>query len=122
MAEITTLKDPLTGEIFEPKKITQRFANKKNQIAYNNLMAKKKRIEKAVYDKPLDKNRTILKTLLAGKSEVTRSKDFLFGMGYDFNLYHNWFQFNKEKNMWARGIYEYIIITSDNNNYIIKKR
>jgi hypothetical protein len=122
MSEIETLKDLLTGEMFVPKRITQRFANSKNQVAFNNLKAKKKRLEKAAYDKPLDKNRTILKTLLTGKSEVTKSKEFLLGMGYDFTIYHNWFQFNKEKNIWAKGIYEYLIIASDNDNYIIKKR
>ena len=39
--------DPYTGEEFEPMRSNQRFANRKNQIAYNNAKASKLRSVKA---------------------------------------------------------------------------
>ena len=36
-------KDPLTGELFIPKRSNQLFFTKENQIRYNNLKAKKER-------------------------------------------------------------------------------
>ena len=35
--------DPLTKEVFYPKRSDQKFASRKNQIRFNNLKARKKR-------------------------------------------------------------------------------
>lgn len=40
-------KDPLTGELFVPKRNNQKFATRQNQIAYNNIKAIKKREQEA---------------------------------------------------------------------------
>ena len=121
MNEIENKKDPLSGELFIPKRISQRFACRANQIRFNNLLAKQKRIKKAIYDKPLDKNRTILKTILGNKSVIIKSKDFLLGMGYDFRLSLYNVPVSDEKGTTATGIYEFLIIPLENNNYEIQK-
>jgi hypothetical protein len=79
-------KDPLTGEEFMPKKISQRFATSQNRIKYNNEKASKTNLERARIDKPLHSNRNILKELLGNKTEVIVHEEFLLGRGYDFHL------------------------------------
>ena len=76
--------DPLTGEVFVPKRSNQKFASKDNQIKYNNLMAAKERQAKAETRKILDTNRKVLQRVLGLNSEVTRSYDYLNGAGLDF--------------------------------------
>lgn len=112
-------KDPLTDELFVPKMINQRFASRKNQIEYNNLVAKQKRLEKSIYDKPLDRNRNVLKKVLASKEEVIKSKDFLLALEYNFTLSMYQVMIDKEKKITAKGIYEYLIIALENNYYKI---
>ena len=82
--------DPLTKEAFAPKRYNQKFASRKNQIKYNNILARRKRLAKIKIDQPLDRNRTILKGILNGKAEQTKSKDWLLALGYRFGYYtHN---------------------------------
>lgn len=57
-------RDLLTNELFYKSRSNQKFANRKNQIRYNNIKAYKKRKAKAPTDKILDKNRAILKKVL----------------------------------------------------------
>lgn len=114
-------KDPLTNELFTPKRTNQRFANRQNQIKFNNLLAKKKRIAKAIYDKPLDRNRNVLKKVLGDNKEIIKSKDFLSALDYNFNLSMYQVLLEKEKNTTATGIYEYLIIPIENNKYKITK-
>lgn len=78
--------DPLTGEKFIPKKISQRFANKENRIKFNNEKAKKIRIEQAPIINPLKLNCRIIKGLLGSKVEIILNKDFLRGKGFDFTV------------------------------------
>ncbi len=112
-------KDLLTNELFTPKRVNQRFACRKNQIEYNNLLAKKKRIAKAGYDKPLDRNRNVLKKVLGDNKEVIKSKDYLSALDYHFGLSMYQTIIDKEKNITAKGIYEYLIIPMTNNNFKI---
>lgn len=78
--------DPYTGEMFVPKKISQRFANKENRIKYNNEIAKKIRIEQAGIINPLKLNVKIIKGLLGIKHQVIVHKEFLRGKGFDFTI------------------------------------
>ena len=50
-------KDPLTGELFYKARNNQKFANRQNQIRFNNNIAQKKRDAKLPFDRILDKNR-----------------------------------------------------------------
>jgi hypothetical protein len=113
-----TLKDPLTGEEFIPKKVSQRFAKPQNRIKYNNEKANKIRLKRAFIDKPLHQNHTILLELLNGKNEITIHQEFLRGKGYDFYLtthFDKW----EEKNVPC--IYEFLIIALPNQQIKILK-
>ena len=65
----------------------QRFASRENQIRYNNIKAQEKRNIKSQVDRVLDKNRTNLHKLLDGKTEITKSHDFLLGAGFGFGYF-----------------------------------
>ena len=110
--------DPLTQESFIPERTNQRFASRKNQIKYNNLKAKGKRLAKAEVDIILDKNRTILRAILNGNKEIIKSRDFLLGAGFHFGCNtHSKIIKNKE----YRCIYEYAYTPLNNQDYDIIK-
>ena len=77
-------KDPFTAELFIKRRNNQKFATRRNQVRYNNIKAQKKRDAKLPIERILDKNRTILQTILSGRLEITKSKDFLLGSGFNF--------------------------------------
>ena len=79
--------DPLTKESFYPKRSNQKFALRKNQVKYNNLKARKKRVAKKKFDQPLDRNRNILIGILGTNTSVIKHKEWLLALGYDFNIY-----------------------------------
>lgn len=76
--------DPLTGELFIPKRNNQIFAARQNQIRYNNLKAAKERQAKAKSRKILDTNRKVLQSILGPHSEIIKSLDYIDGAGLDF--------------------------------------
>lgn len=112
-------KDPLTDEWFYPKRYNQKFANRENQIAFNNIKARKKRHEKIDTDRILDKNREILKRLLRRRSEIEKSKDYLLGAGFNFNYFSGIF---KMRNITLYAVYEFTLSVSENNKYKISKQ
>ena len=67
-----TLKDPLTGEQFVPRRNNQRFANEKNRIRFNNNLALKRKKFKALILKQLDFNWNILHNLLIDKEIIEK--------------------------------------------------
>lgn len=97
-------KDPLTGEKFIKKRNNQIFANRKNQIRFNNLKAQEKRKSTVQINSLLNKNRMILKQLLINKTEITKSHDFLLGAGFHFGV--NTHTLNIDNKKWT-CIYEY---------------
>ncbi len=116
---ISEKKDPLTGESFIPKRHNQSFANRANQIAFNNNKARRKRLSKAFVDKKLDKNRTILLNLLKDQDEVVKSTEFLNGAGFDFKC------FSMSTTIGGKNcqlVYEFAIYKNDNaDSFTIKK-
>ena len=111
-------KDLLTDEEFPKRRNNQKFASRQNQICYNNIKAQNKRNIKSLVDRPLDKNRTILQKLLDGKTETTKSRDFLLGAGFSFGYY------SYHKNIGGTayaGIYEFGIAKQENDQYHIIK-
>jgi hypothetical protein len=78
--------DPLTGEEFVPKRSNQKFANRENQIRYNNLKAARERLAKAKTRKILNTNRKALQQVLGSRHEVVRSLDYLKGAGLDLQF------------------------------------
>jgi hypothetical protein len=111
-------KDPLTGEEFIPKKNSQRFATPQNRIKYNNERASKIKLERAFIDKPLHRNRTILKELLGNKAEINVHEEFLRGRNYDFNLTTH-FDIWEGRNVHC--VYEFMLITVPNQQIKILK-
>jgi hypothetical protein len=112
------LTDPLTEEKFIPKRTNQKFSCRKNQVAYNNLIARRKRKRKMPFDKALEQNRTILERILKDNNEITVSKDFLLGAEFDFQFFNRGF---------VRGgvnyqcVYEYAFTLLENGKYKIYK-
>ncbi|WP_438710721.1 hypothetical protein ACSTS3_18570 [Aquimarina muelleri] len=108
--------DPLTKKSFIKKRSNQKFATRENQIQFNNLKAREKRNAKAKLDRALDKNRSILKSLLRDQNEITRSYDFLLGAGFNFRCNtHNILHRNVK---WS-CIYEYAYTQTKDGNFKI---
>ncbi|QBZ98855.1 hypothetical protein [Flavobacterium sangjuense] len=110
-----TRKDPLTGEEFIPKKISQRFATPQNRIIWNNQKAAQTRLKRAFVDKPLHKNQAILLELINNKKEITVHEEFLRGRGYDFNMTSHFEMWEGKKHP---CIYEFIIVSTIDNPQI----
>lgn len=81
-------KDPFTGELFEPKRNNQVYANRKNQIDHNNEKARKQRNSTSVLDKRLKENRSIIAEILNKNDSVEITKDYLKGKGFDLSLFN----------------------------------
>ncbi len=114
-----TGKDPLTNEIFIKKRSNQVFANRKNQIRFNNLKAKEKRKENAEINRILNKNQDILKSVLNGKEKVIKSYDFLLGAGFNFTI--NTHCISRKEMKWT-CVYKYAYLYSrDRNEFTIIK-
>ena len=89
-------KDLLTGELFTPSRITQKFANEQNRIKYHNQKANSIRHNKMHVDAPLRINLRILTELLSSKNEATFHKEFLLGKGYTFGVLTHYINFEKD--------------------------
>ena len=113
------IKDLLTGDLFIPKRSNQLYVNRTNQIRMNNLRAKTKRTIKAVIDKPLDVNRTVLLKMLEDRQEIIRSEQFLLGAGFNFNFYTHSSVLDKEKDIILYFVYEISIMPLENKQYKI---
>ncbi len=101
------MKDPLTNEEFEPKRVNQRFENPKNRIKYHNTKANQLRKEKAFVDKPLNNNLKILTNIMLDKDDQKFHEEFLRGKGYDFQVYNSTC---KVKNNTGYCVYNYVLI------------
>ena len=79
-------KDPLTNELFVPKRRNQMFAKAENRIAYHNKTAAELRDKLDYLNKPLLANYKVLTTLMQNDSERIFHKEFLIGKGFDFKV------------------------------------
>lgn len=110
-------KDPLTGEEFVPKKISQRFKTRSNQIKYNNDLQSKRRQSLGFILKPMAKTHRILTQALGKKSEVKLHKEWLKGAGADMTLLTHVEKINGEN---FRALFNFSIRV-ENEYYIIQK-
>lgn len=78
-------KDPLTGEMFIPKRSNQRFATSYNRKKFNNQIANDLRKEREFILGPLNRKHRLCKKLMEGKNEGKFSYEYLDGYGLDFN-------------------------------------
>jgi hypothetical protein len=108
--------DPLSKAKFRPNRANQKFANRTNQIRYNNLKALRKRRAKSKFDKALDRNRTIMEKLLNGKDTIVKSRDWLEALDFSFDTYTH---VGKYKEQTIAYCYEFGIRKLDKNSYEI---
>lgn len=111
-------KDPFTGEEFYPKRNNQKFANRKNQIAFNNKKARLLRETQFPVNTALKQNLNILKVILAGRNSIEVSKTYLLGAGFNFQFYNRTL---KKDGVKYQCIYNYAICLLENGNYKIIK-
>ncbi len=81
-----TLKDPLTGREFSPRRKNQRFASARNRIDFNNQKATAERTTKAFIDRPLQVNHRILMELIGPGETKTIPKSLLIEKGYNLSV------------------------------------
>jgi len=112
------LSDPLTKESFVPKRSNQKFSCRLNQIKYNNLKAKSKRLAKAPYDNVLDSNRNILIRIIGEEDEMIVSLDYLLGAGFDFQIFNRSF---KRDGIQYQCVYRYALCLQKSGHYKIIK-
>ncbi len=106
------LKDPLTNELFIPKRFNQRFSCRANQIAFNNNKARNIRKQTSYINTPLQKNFKILNEFLSKQNEITVHKQYLLGKGFTFEVYTG---AEKYKNDIKFSIYKFIVIPIEND-------
>ena len=111
--------DPLTGEAFVPKRSDQKFANRENQVRFNNNKAKEKRKAMATITKALDTNRNILQKLLQHTKSTSKSRDFLLGAGFHFGISTHKIEDSKGE-LWS-CIYDYALRLTDDEKFEITK-
>ena len=87
MKKINQRKDPLTGELFVPKKVTQKFKNRENQIKYNNQLQSLRREFLGHLLRPLLKTHRILTNAIGDRNSITLHKQWLAGAGADMTLF-----------------------------------
>lgn len=78
------MKDLLTGEEFEPKKISQKFATPENRIKYNNKRASLFNRSRNIKLKPINENHKILTSIMGNENRKIVNAHFLEGRGYNF--------------------------------------
>ncbi|HLG34376.1 MAG TPA: hypothetical protein VI757_05800 [Bacteroidia bacterium] len=116
--ENTQAKDPLTGELFIPKRSNQIYSSRATQIRFNNEKQKRSRKENAVINRHITRNKKILKAILSDAKEIIKSKEFLSGAGFRFEYYTHYFSYGVGR---AYCNYEYCIVLLENGNYKIFK-
>jgi hypothetical protein len=110
-----TLKDPLTGEIFYPKKISQRYAYPKNRIKHNNLKASQLRQERAFLDKHFHKNHIILREIHKEGRENIFNSNWLEGKGFRTDCITHLFEY---RGIQKKCVYEFILIEIEGTDNI----
>jgi len=81
--------DPHTEEVFLAPRSNQKFANRDNQVAYNNELAKERRDYLNKIDAIVHSNWDILLELLGDQIKTIKSKEYLKGCGYDFMFFNH---------------------------------
>jgi hypothetical protein len=107
MREVIRQKDPLTGELFFPKRANQKFARPENRIKFNNDVANELRREREHINKPIHISHVKLRKLMVGINEAEFSFDYMDGAEIDFNLFNHYVLYNGIN---RRAIFEFIII------------
>ena len=111
--------DPFSGENFVPSRYNQKFATRKNQVAFNNVKSRDLRQEKAPFDKAIEKNRKVLSIILLNADSVKISRDYLLGAGFNFNIFNGSYQVDGVK---YQTVYDFAITRMIDGKFKIIKR
>ena len=112
------ITDPLTKEKFTPQRSNQKFANRNNQIKWNNLKYAEKNKYKVEIDRILTNNRKVLMEMLESRNENLILKENLINNGFKFGYYTHVKTIDGVN--WA-FVYEYGLLTDDEMNFKKKK-
>lgn len=112
------ITDPLTKEPFTPQRSNQKFANRHNQIKWNNLKYAEKNKYKVEIDKILSKNRNVLIEVLDNRNEIDITKEELLKIGFRFGYYTH--VRTIDGIIWPL-VYEYGLLTENEINFKVKK-
>lgn len=115
MREVIRQKDPLTGELFFPKRANQKFARPENRIKFNNDAANELRREREHINKPIHIAHVKLRKLMVGRNEAEFSIDFLRGYGLDFNVFNHYVLYN---GIQRPAIFEFVFIIDKVNKKV----
>jgi hypothetical protein len=110
--------DLLTGEVFYPIRITQKFACADNRIKYHNQKANKLRHSVMFVNSPLQKNLRILNEIMEGKEKGMFHKQFLLGKGYSFDVLTHYDDFESKR---IACIYHYSVRVGENENVLFNR-
>ena len=115
---MTVQNDPYTGEVFTPLRSNQKFANRRNQVAFNNAIARDNRRVKSPILTLLNTNHKVLIKALGSRESVIKSKDFLLGAGFDFSVFSKSIRTNDGI---YQAIYDYALSAREGDVYKIIK-
>ena len=87
---------PLTKEEFIPKRYNQLYINRNAQVFVNNEKARQKRLVTNPTNKILGMNRSILLKILGKENQITKSRDFLLGSGFNFKFFSQSLLYDKK--------------------------
>ena len=110
--------DLLTGEVFSPSRITQKFACADNRIKFHNRKANKLRHSVMYVNSPLHKNLRILNEIMEEKERGNFHRQFLLGKGYSFELLTHYEDFDGKR---ITCVYHYSISVGVNDNIIVNR-
>ena len=108
--------DPYSEEGFIPKRYNQKFANRSNQIAFNNHKAREIREKKKPIDSVLETNRKILIRILKGAESAIVSEEYLLGAGFNHRFFNR--SFRKDKFTY-QCVYNYALTKLESGKYKI---
>jgi len=115
---MTQQNDPYTGEVFIPLRSNQKFANRRNQIAFNNAIARDNRRVKSPILSVLNINHKVLIKALGDKEFAIKSKDFLLGAGFNFSIFSKSVRTNDGV---YQAIYDYALSAREGDVYKVIK-
>jgi hypothetical protein len=113
MREVIRQKDPLTGELFFPKRANQKFARPENRIKFNNDAATALRRERSFLDKHVHKNQLILREIFVEGKDNVFDNMWLLGKGLRNDATnHQVIYLGVVRNC----VYEFILVPIENTN------
>ncbi|PKG42781.1 hypothetical protein [Psychroflexus sp. MES1-P1E] len=111
-------KCPFSGKYFKPKRSNQKFASKRNRVAFYNRRYRNRRLPLSRMNQKLFHNYSILEIALGDKEETNVEMKLIKDRGFDFTIFT---QIMKHENDTYFGLYDLAFKQLDNNIIQIKR-